>query len=443
MELPFKAYDVRGIYNDTLTDELTEDIGAALAHYLDHGTIVIGYDARQSSPSLRDALVQGLKDHGSDVIDIRQCTSPELYWAINHFDAAGGVMITASHNPPEYNGLKLCSAHAEPIDAESGLKDLYELTKDLPDQPATQGRYNHQDTRDDYVAFIHGLVDPDELRENHVVFDAGNGVAGPTAKAVYDDLPLDYDALYMEPNSSFPNHDPNPMEPENTADLREQVKASHADAGFAWDGDADRFFLIDDQGRFVAPDVLYAFLADRYLAGNPGPIVKSALCGQIVDDVAERNNVALGVSRVGHGFVKRSYDEHNAVLAGEHSGHYYFDETHGCDDGIAASLLTYAVLSDLDTRVSEALDEYKTYVKSGEQNFEVDDRDAAIQRILEEYGDKEIERIDGVTVHVDDNTSFNVRKSNSEPLVRLNAEGTDKEIVDIIVSEAEQIIRDD
>lgn len=442
MKLPFKAYDVRGIYDDTLTEDLTERIGAAVAHYLDEDPIVIGFDARQSSPSLRDALVNGLKDYGSDVIDIRQCTSPELYWAVNAFDAAGGVMITASHNPPEYNGLKLCRANAEPIDAETGLKDVHDLAHDLPEQPGSQGRYRHVETRDEYVSFIQSLVDPDALNEQHIVFDAGNGVAGPTVKQVYAELPIKHDNLCMDPDSSFPNHDPNPMEPENTETLRNHVVEAEADAGFAWDGDGDRFFLVDDNGKFVSPDVLYAFFAERYLSGNPGPIVKSALCGQVVDDVANRNDVALGVSRVGHGFVKRAFNENDAVLAGEHSGHYYFQETHGCDDGIAASLLTYAVLSDLDQPVSDALDEYRAYVKSGEQNFEVDDRDAAIQRILDKYGDKEIERVDGVTVHLDKNTWFNVRKSNSEPLVRLNAEGMDTGTVNDIIDEAEHIIRD-
>jgi len=440
MNRPFKAYDVRGIYGDDLTDDLAEDIGKALAHYLDQGTIIVGYDARESSPGLRDALISGLKTHGSDVIDIRQCTSPELYWAVNDLDADGGVMITASHNPPAYNGLKLCAAHAEPIDAESGLKNIYSLVQDLPDAPAKQGRYQHVNTRDDYIAFLHSLIAPNELSETTIAFDTGNGVAGPTVKQLYDDLPVEYEGFFLDPDSSFPNHDPNPMVAENTATLREHVQQTDADAGFAWDGDGDRFFLIDNNGAFIPPDVLYAFIADRYLAGNPGSIVKSALCGQIVDDVAQRNKVSLHVSRVGHGFVKRCVDQNQAVLGGEHSGHYYFDETNGCDDGLAASLLTLAIINDLDQPLAEAIDEYDSYVKSGEQNFEVDDRDAAINRVKEAYDDHDIERIDGITVHIDDNTWFNVRKSNSEPLVRLNVEGEDEATVTEVAEHVKSII---
>jgi phosphomannomutase len=440
MELPFKAYDIRGVYGETLTDSLVEDIGKALAHHLDHGTIIVGFDARDSSPDLRDALISGLKSHGSDVIDIRQCTSPELYWAVNDLDADGGVMITASHNPPEYNGLKLCGANAEPIDEATGLQTIYDLTQDLSEEPVEQGSYNHVNTRDDYLAFLTSLINPDELTDHHIVFDAGNGVAGPTVQSLYDDLLITYDSLYLAPDSAFPNHDPNPMISENTEAIREHVKTSDAEAGFAWDGDGDRFFLIDETGAFVAPDVLYAFIADRYLAGNHGPLVKSALCGRIVDDVANRHDVSLGVSRVGHGFVKRCVDEHNAVLGGEHSGHYYFDETYGCDDGIAASLITYAVINDLETPLSTALDEYRSYVKSGEQNFEVNDRDAALRRVEDAYSDHEIERIDGLTVHIDDTTWFNVRKSNSEPLVRLNVEGTNEATVQDVTADVKAII---
>lgn len=440
MEPPFKAYDVRGVYNDTLTDGLVEDIGKALAHYLADGDIIIGYDARESSEDLRDALVSGLKAFDGDVVDIRRCTSPELYWAINHYDAVGGAMITASHNPPEYNGLKICGSGAAPIDEQSGLKDIYQLTQSLPEEPPGNGSYEHRGTRDSYVDFLTGFLDKDLLDGSDLVFDTGNGVAGPTVQQVYDDLPGDYEGLFLEPDSDFPNHEPNPMLDENTAELRERVAESDADAGFAWDGDGDRFFLIDDRGEFVSPSVLFAFIADRYLSGTPGPVVQTALCGQIVDDVVSAHDLPVHTSKVGHGNVKRCIDRNDAVLGGEHSGHYYFEESYGCDDGVLASLYVYAILDDLDEPLSEELEDYRVYVQSGEQNFEVADRDAAVQRVLDAYDDHEVERVDGATVMLDD-AWFNVRKSNSEPVVRLNVEGQDRDQVESIASDVANVIQ--
>ena len=433
MEAPFRAYDVRGIVDDDITPEFAKRLGNGVAQYLKTDTLIVGRDIRPSSKALSEALIQGMNEVGVDVIDIGECTTPMVYFAINNESVGGGVMITASHNPPEYNGFKICGPHAVPIDAGNGLPNVEALTKNPVSQK--EGDRIVKDVQDEYIS--HVLTFAQDTGSSKIVMDGGNATAGLVVPAIFENTEIQRVPLYLKPDGSFPNHHPNPMIDKNTIDLRQKVVQEKADAGFTWDGDSDRFFICDEKGQMIAPDVFFAFMVDSLLEN--GKIVKNALCGHIVDDVADGKDISVHKERVGHGFIKRAMRDQKADLGAEHSAHYYFKKNWYAYDGLIASVIAASIISKGDAPLSERIKPYQTYKKSGEINFEVEDRDAVVQAVQQAYPPEKQDTIDGITIDLGSGW-FNIRKSNSEPVVRLNVEAETEEQKDALLSDAKAII---
>ena len=442
----FKAYDVRGTVPDQLDESLARAVGNAFVQVAfgsgsgsgaprgagagaSTRSVVVGHDMRPSSPAMAAAFAEGAAEAGVDVTMIGLASTDELYFASGHLGVPG-AMFTASHNPARYNGIKLCRAHAAPVGAESGLTDVRELvaagTTLTADRP---GRIQSRELLDDYADYLLELA-PVSGRRLKVAVDAGNGMAGHTAPAVLGRLDLDVVPLYYELDGNFPNHEANPIEPENLIDLQAAVRDAGADIGLAFDGDADRCFVVDERGELVSPSVLTALIADRELKKHPGAtVIHNLITSRAVPQiVGERGGVAVR-SRVGHSFIKATMAETDAVFGGEHSGHFYFREFWRADSGMLAALHTLAALAEQKSPLSAVLADYSRFAASGEINSTVDDQAAVIERIQADFADEpgvEIDHLDGLTVNADD-WWFNVRASNTEPLLRLNAEGDDEQ----------------
>jgi phosphomannomutase len=441
-----KAYDVRGIVPDQLDADLAHDIGAAFVQVLGiaardggPGAVVIGHDMRPSGPDLVAAFADGVREQGCDVILIGLASTDGLYFASGQLNLPG-AMFTASHNPAQYNGIKLCRAGAAPVGQDSGLREITELIlsgMSTPDVP--MGDVRQADVLRDYAAYLRELVDVSNIRPLTIVVDAGNGMAGFTAPAVLEDaaglpaLPLTIDRMFYELDGTFPNHEANPIEPENLRALQDRVRSVGADMGLAFDGDADRCFIVDDRGEPVSPSTLTALIAARELAKSPGAaVIHNLITSHAVPEViAEHGGVAIR-SRVGHSFIKATMAQTNAVFGGEHSGHFYFRDFWRADSGMLAALHAIAALGETTkgTTLSDLLAEYDRYPMSGEINTQVDDQAAAIQRIKDTYlarselGELTVDELDGMTISGAD-WWFNVRPSNTEPLLRLNVEAAD------------------
>jgi phosphomannomutase len=450
-----KAYDVRGIYPDQLDAELAERVGAAFAQVVGAsrsaggpGAVVVGRDMRPSGPELVAAFCAGVTGQGVDVVDIGLASTDQLYFAAGRLGLPG-AMFTASHNPAQYNGIKLCRAGATPVGQDSGLAQIRDMVA-APIAPSGDpvGSVTHRDLLADYAAFLHELVDLSEIRPLKVVVDAGNGMAGHTAPAVLDVSALDVVALYFELDGTFPNHEANPIEAENLRDLQAAVLAEGADIGLAFDGDADRCFLVDERGALVSPSALTGLVAARELAKHPGsPIIHNLITSRAVPEVIVENGGVPVRTRVGHSFIKARMAETGAVFGGEHSGHFYFREFWNADSGMLAALHTIAALggSPEGTTLSSMLAPYERYVASGEINSVVIDGAEATQRVraaFEAEPGVTFDDLDGMTVTGPD-WWFNVRPSNTEPLLRLNAEAPDQASLDALRDRVLGLIRDE
>ncbi len=423
----FKAYDIRGLVGEQLDALLAERIGGAFVSVIGAPTVVVGYDMRPSSPELAQAFARGAAAAGADVVMIGLASTDQLYFASGHLGQAG-VMFTASHNPAQYNGIKMCRAGAAPIGLDTGLADIRDAVA-AEHTGAVTGTISTRDVLQEYAAHLRSLA-PLAGRPLKVVVDAGNGMAGLTAPAVFEQLPsIAVTELYFELDGTFPNHEANPIEAENLVDLQKRVLVEGADIGLAFDGDADRCFLVDERGEVVSPSTLTGLIAARELAREPGAtIIHNLITSRSVPEVVTELGGTPVRTRVGHSYIKATMAETDAIFGGEHSGHFYFRDFWRADSGMLAALHALAALSETERPLSELLADYVRFAASGEINSTVADQQAVLRRLEEEWGgraDVEIDHLDGLTVAHPD-WWFNVRASNTEPLLRLNAEGKDE-----------------
>ena len=429
LEKIIKAYDIRGLVKNEVTPDFSFSLGIAFAKFLETerepATIVVGEDMRLSSAPLADAFSDGATSQGMDVIRIGLASTDMLYFASGKLNLPG-VMFTASHNPAKYNGMKLCKSGARPIGQESGLVKIRKLIEEgVPISNRPVGSVRKQDLLNDYVDYLIARFPRNTFKKRKlkVVIDAGNGMAGFTAPAVMQRLNVDLTPMYFELDGDFPNHEANPIEPENLKALQKKVKKEKADIGLAFDGDADRCFLIDENGDLVNPSALTCLIAARELKANPGStIIYNLISSKAVSEViTEKGGNALR-SRVGHSYIKTLMAESGAVFGGEHSGHFYFEDFWGADSGMLAALYALAELMATPKSLSTLLEPYIRYVSSGEINSKVKDANKSIQLVKDKYQDNyQIDELDGLTVTAE-NWWFNLRASNTEPLLRLNVE---------------------
>jgi phosphomannomutase len=424
----FKAYDVRGVVPAEFDADIARQTGAAFVRLLGAERIVTAHDMRESSVPLATAFAQGAADQGADVVAAGLGSTDLLYFAAGSLDIPG-AMFTASHNPAKYNGIKLCRAGAAPIGQETGLAEIRAMVeRGVPAGPGRRGSITGCDLLADYVRHLHTLVDLSDVRPLTVAVDAGNGMGGLTVPAAFAALPLTVVPLYFELDGSFPNHEANPIEPANLRDLQAAVRESGADLGLAFDGDADRCFVVDERGEIVSPSIITALVADRELAREPGgTIIHNVIVSQGVPElVAERGGVPVR-TRVGHSFIKAEMARTGAIFGGEHSGHFYFRDFWRADSGMLAALHVLAALGGQRRPLSELLCGYARYSASGEINSEVADAVAAMQAVEKRYAPRAaaVDHLDGLTVTFADSSWFNLRPSNTEPLLRLNVEGPD------------------
>jgi phosphomannomutase len=455
-----KAYDIRGLVPEQVDPQLAHDIGRALVPVLGiatagggPGAVVVGHDMRPSGPALVDAFSAGVAAGGVDVIRIGLCSTDELYFASGSLGLPG-AMFTASHNPAQYNGIKLCRAGAAPVSALTGLGEIKQRLDagDLPDPVAVPGAISDRDLLRDYAVFLRGLVDLSDIRHLKVVVDAGNGMAGLTVPAVFgqevglERLPVTVVPMYFELDGTFPNHEANPIDPENLRDLQQRVRQTGADLGLAFDGDADRCFVVDERGEIVDPSALTALIAVRELQREPGgTIIHNLITSAAVPQVVQEHGGTPVRTRVGHSFIKATMAETGAVFGGEHSGHFYFRDFWRADSGMLAALHTLAALGETPagTPLSSLLQQFERYSASGEVNSTVLDQSATIDQVRQAYSGREgvtFDELDGLTVRGTD-WWFNVRPSNTEPLLRLNAEAPTPEAMRALRDEVLAIIR--
>jgi phosphomannomutase len=427
----FKAYDVRGVYGSELNEDLARRIGYATAVHLGLGPssppFVVGRDMRPSSPSIAKAAIEGLVTAGANVIDIGLASTPMAYFAIGSLGASGGLQVTASHNPAKYTGFKVCREQAIPIGSDSGLAEIEQLvTTGTPTPAADLGRIEERDLREAYRDHVLRFADR-ELRPIRIVIDAGNGMAGYTLPRLFEKLPGKLTPMFFELDGTFPNHEANPLKPENTAALRAKVVELKADLGAAFDGDGDRVAFVDETGTVIPSDIMTALIARAVLEKGPTAIVYDLRSSLVVPEEIEKYGGRPIREKVGHAFIRATLRRENGQFGGELSGHYYFAENYFSDSAEIAFLLVWNLMSKEMLKLSALSRPLRRYVQSGEMNFHVDDKDAKIARIRETFADGRIDDLDGVTVMFDD-WWFNVRKSNTEPLLRLNleADGRDR-----------------
>ncbi|WP_326777864.1 phosphomannomutase/phosphoglucomutase [Streptomyces sp. NBC_01445] len=424
-----KAYDVRGVVPDQWGEATAELFGAAFVQVTGADAIVTGHDMRPSSPGLARAFARGATAQGADVTEIGLCSTDQLYYASGSLGLPG-AMFTASHNPAQYNGIKLCRAGAEPVGQDTGLAEIRTLVEEWTDNgaPATANRTGAVTTRDtlaDYATYLRSLVDLSAIRPLKVVVDAGNGMGGHTVPTVLAGLPLDIVPMYFELDGTFPNHEANPLDPANIVDLQARVRAEGADIGIAFDGDADRCFVVDENGDPVSPSAVTALVASRELARHPGAtVIHNLITSRTVPEAIREAGGTPVRTRVGHSFIKREMARAGAVFGGEHSAHYYFRDFWNADTGMLAALHVLAALGTQSTPLSDLTSSFERYAASGEINSAIGDpsaRTAAVRAAWSTHPDVTLDDLDGLTVSGTD-WWFNVRPSNTEPLLRLNVE---------------------
>jgi phosphomannomutase len=426
----FKAYDVRGVVPDDLDADLARRIGAAFAEWTGLPRLVLGRDCRLSSPELAAALEEGATSRGVDVVDIGLASTDLLYFASGSLDLPG-IMLTASHNPKQYNGLKFCLPGARPVGEESGLREVRAIVEGEEGPPASRrGVVEQRDLLDAYAAHVLGFVDASAMRPLTVTIDTANGMGGLVAPAVLSRLPVTLHHLYPELDGTFPNHPADPLDPENLVDLKAAVRETGADVGLAFDGDADRVFLIDERGEDVSGSLLTALVAAAMLRREPGAkVVHNLICSWIVPETILANGGEPVRTRVGHSFIKQVMAETGAIFGGEHSGHYYFRDNYRADSGLIAAVVALGELSAAGRPLSELLAPYRVYAASGEINSRVDDAAGKLEELAVALADGREDRLDGLTVEFDD-WWCNVRPSNTEPLLRLNVEARTPELLE-------------
>ncbi|MFE2991780.1 phosphomannomutase/phosphoglucomutase [Streptomyces sp. NPDC059262] len=444
-----KAYDVRGVVPDQWDEHLAELFGAAFVRVTDAAAIVVGHDMRPSSPGLSRAFARGAAALGADVTEIGLCSTDQLYYASGALGLPG-AMFTASHNPAQYNGIKMCRAGAAPVGQDTGLAEIRELAEKwletgAPEPAVNAGTLTRRDTLDDYAAYLRSLVDLTQIRPLKVVVDAGNGMGGHTVPTVFAGLPLDLVPMYFELDGTFPNHEANPLDPANLVDLQKRVREEGADLGLAFDGDADRCFVVDEHGDPVSPSAVTALVASRELArnGGTGTIIHNLITSWSVPEVVKEHGGTPVRTRVGHSFIKQEMATSGAIFGGEHSAHYYFRDFWNADTGMLAALHVLAALGGQSGALSALVAEYDRYTGSGEINSTVDDQHARLAAIKTEYAGRDgitYDELDGLTITSAD-WWFNVRPSNTEPLLRLNAEARDEATMTKIRDEVLAIIR--
>ncbi|MFF8478215.1 phosphomannomutase/phosphoglucomutase [Streptomyces sp. NPDC015414] len=444
-----KAYDVRGVVPDQWDEPLAALFGAAFAEVTDATAIVVGHDMRPSSPGLSRAFARGAAERGVDVTEIGLCSTDQLYYASGALDLPG-AMFTASHNPAQYNGIKMCRAGAAPVGQDTGLAQIRELVErwlesGTPEPAAEPGTLTTRETLEDYAAYLRSLVDLTAVRPLKVVVDAGNGMGGHTVPTVFAGLPLTLVPMYFELDGTFPNHEANPLDPANIVDLQKRVPAEGADLGIAFDGDADRCFVVDENGDPVSPSAITALVAARELArtGGEGTVIHNLITSRTVPEVVKENGGTPVRTRVGHSFIKAEMARSGAIFGGEHSAHYYFKDFWNADTGMLAALHVLAALGGQDGPLSALTAQYDRYRGSGEINSTVADQAARLAAIRAAYEGRPgitLDDLDGLTVSAAD-WWFNVRPSNTEPLLRLNAEAKDAATMTRIRDEALAIIR--
>jgi phosphomannomutase len=419
----FKAYDVRGLYPEEFDEAAAERIGCALAQQLGATRLGVGMDPRPSSTGLLEAFAAGAAGGGASTVDFGLVPTEMVYYGVASRGLDGGAMITASHNPPQYNGMKLVGEGALPLSGDAGIPELKQRSQALGDLPLRGPGIGMErlDLYPSYVGHLHGLVDVTSFRPYRVVMDAANGVAGKLAPLVFESTALDCVEMYFEVDGTFPNHSPNPLLEENSREIRARVVAEKADLGIAWDGDADRCFFIDEVGEFVPGDFVTALLAEALLLKNPGAkILYDLRASRAVPDVIMANGGVPLLNRVGHAFFKQRMRKEGGLFGGEVSGHYYFADNYNADSGFIPALLILDLLSRKQATMAELLEPLRSkYFISGEINSTVGDVPAALARIEERFSDGELGRLDGISVDYD-HWHFNVRPSNTEPLLRLN-----------------------
>ncbi|UCE68075.1 MAG: phosphomannomutase/phosphoglucomutase [Candidatus Zixiibacteriota bacterium] len=423
----FKAYDVRGTYPDQLNDETAYAIGLGLATLLKPKCAVIGHDMRKSSDSLNSAVIKGLTEGGADVDDIGLVSTDGMYFAVGKYGYDCGIMITASHNPPEYNGMKICEKEAVPLSGDgklAGVKDI--IVNDKYEKAQKPGSIAKKRIISDYIDHILSFVDLSKIRPFKIAVDAGNGMAGMIIPEIFEKLPCELIPMYFELDGSFPNHPASPIEPENVADLKAKIAETGADLGAAFDGDADRVFLIDENCKTLGGDMVTALVTKALLKKNPGStILYNLICSKAVPEVIESSGGKAVRTRVGHALIKPLMKKYNAIFGGEHSGHFYFRDNWYADSGLIALLVCLELISEAGLPLSEQVAAFDHYVRSGEINSKVDDIEGKLQEIEREFPDGKIDKLDGLTKEYDDRW-FNVRPSNTEPLLRLNVEADDE-----------------
>ena len=442
-----KAYDIRGVVGEQLDAALVRDFGAAFALLIkpEAPAVVIGHDMRDSSPGLSAAFAEGVTSQGLDVVSIGLASTDQLYFASGSL-IQPGAMFTASHNPAKYNGIKMCRAGASPVGQDTGLAEIRDTVEQgVPEFEGQRGTTSERDVLADYAAYLRNLVDLSGSRPLKIVVDAGNGMGGHTVPTVFDGLPIEVVPMYFELDGSFPNHEANPLDPANIVDLQAKVREVGADAGVAFDGDADRCFIVDERGEPVSPSAITALVAVRELAKDPGgTIIHNLITSKGVPEIVAEHGGKPVRTRVGHSFIKAEMARTNAIFGGEHSAHYYFRDFWRADTGMLAALHVLAALGEQDGPLSDLTSAYSRYAASGEINSTVDDQVAKMMAVKDSFGTRsgvELDELDGLTVQLPGGAWFNLRPSNTEPLLRLNVEAANAEAVQGLVDEVLAIIR--
>jgi phosphomannomutase len=438
----FKAYDVRGKVGDELNAELVENIGKAVADWLPKkGTVAIGRDMRPDSAELADAMIKGLIAQGRDVLDIGQVTSDMIYFAVGKYGLAGGAVITASHNPGAYNGIKLCREEARPIGLESGLDEIRDncLAKKFKTS-SKKGKITQQDVTEDWIEHALSFINTSKLKPLKIAVDAGNGMAGKIFPELEPYVPFVVTEMYFELDGTFPNHEANPLKFETLTDMIKVIKEDKLDCGVAFDGDGDRAFLVDEKGEVLTGGVMSAMLSEYFLRSHgPSNIIYDARNSRTVPNVIKKAGGKPVRTRVGHALMKAAMRESNAPFGGEASGHFYFKDNWYADSGLIAAIIGLYILSGSGKKLSQLRQQYTHYAAIPETNFTVNNKDKILANIETEFKTASIDRLDGITLTFNDGW-MNIRSSNTEPLLRLNAEADNKDALDKYVSKIVKII---
>jgi phosphomannomutase len=440
----FKSYDVRGIYPGQLNDDLAYKIGRCFVPLLEAKNVAVGRDMRESGNSLFEAFARGASEAGANVLDVGRVSTDALYFAVGKYQLDGGVMITASHNPANYNGMKFTRSQAQAISLDTGLARIRDQIASgtlPPPGAAAKGGITHRDILDEFAAHCLSFIEPKKIKPFKIAIDAGNGMAGETVPHVFKHLPCEVVPLYFELNGSFPNHPASPIEPENMVDLQAAVRKHKCDLGAAFDGDADRMFIVDEKGDLIDGSTVTALVALNTLKRHPGSkILYNLICSRSVPELIKANGGIPVRSQVGHSLIKQTMREQDVVFGGEHSGHFYFRDNWYADSGMIALMQCLELFSETDKPVSEFITPIDTRFRSGEINTQVKDVQRKMREIEEFYKGAQVDHLDGITISYPD-WWLNVRPSNTEPLLRLNVEGDTRDLMEQHRDEALGLIR--